>query len=281
MNNLLKKHAKSFYWASFFLSKDTVKKSISLYNFCRTLDDIADNVSDLKNKKENFAKFKKEFLSKNSKNSIINEMKSIIKSENISEKIVLDLFDGVEMDLNENVIINSKKDLLIYSYRVAGTVGLMMSKIFKVEDKEALRGAIDLGVAMQLTNIARDVVEDKKNKRHYIEFNFASIKKIIEESEVFYQKSFNSISKIPIRSRFSVIVARRVYKKIGDHILEKGNLENYNEAGKIYVPIISKINETFFSIFDFFRLLFVRNFKYERHESHNVLTQELNLNERI
>ena len=246
MNNLLKKHAKSFYWASFFLSKDTVKKSISLYNFCRTLDDIADNVSDIRNKRENFAKFKKEFLSKNSKNPIINEMKSIIISENISEKIVLDLFDGIEMDLDENVIINSKKDLLIYSYRVAGTVGLMMSKIFKVEDKEALRGAIDLGVAMQLTNIARDVVEDKKNKRHYIEFNFSSIKKIIEESEVFYQKSFNSISKIPIRSRFSVIVARRIYKKIGDHILEKGNLENYNEAGKIYVPLISKINETFF-----------------------------------
>ena len=281
MNNLLKKHAKSFYWASFFLSKETVKKSISLYNFCRTLDDIADNVSDIRNKRENFTKFKKEFLSKNSKNPIINEMKSIIISENISEKIVLDLFDGIEMDLNEKVIINSKKDLLIYSYRVAGTVGLMMSKILKVEDKEALRGAIDLGVAMQLTNIARDVLEDKKNKRHYIEFKFSSIKKIIEESEVFYQKSFNSISKIPIRSRFSVIVARRVYKKIGDYILKKGNLENYNQAGKIYVPIISKINETFFSFFDFLRLLFVRNFTYERHESHNVLAQELNLNERI
>ena len=281
MNNLLKKHAKSFYWASFFLSKETVKKSISLYNFCRTLDDIAENVSDIRNKRENFTKFKKEFLSKNSKNPIINEMKSIIKSENISEKIVLDLFDGVEMDLNENVIINSKKDLLIYSYRVAGTVGLMMSKIFKVEDKEALRGAIDLGVAMQLTNIARDVAEDRKNKRHYIEYKFSSIKKIIQESEVFYQKSFNSISKIPIRSRFSVIVARRVYKKIGDYILKKENLENYNQAGKIYVPFISKVNETFFSIFDFLRLLFVSNITYERHDSHNVLVQELNLNERI
>ena len=143
-----------------------------------------------------------------------------------------------------------------------------------------MRGAIDR-VAMQLTNIARDVIEDRKNKRHYIELKFSSIKKIIEESEVFYQKSFNSISKIPIRSRFSVIVARRVYKKIGDYILKKINLENYNQAGKIYVPIISKINETFFSIFDFLRLLFVRNFTYERHESHNVLAQELNLNERI
>ncbi len=221
MNNLLKKHAKSFYWASFFLSKSTIEKSISLYNFCRTLDDIADNQSNLKEKKDNFLKFKKEFLSKNSKNPIINEMWSIIKNENISEKIVLDLFDGIETDLNEEVTIKSKKDLLIYAYRVAGTVGLMMSKILKVKNKEAMRGALDLGIAMQLTNIARDVIEDKNNNRQYINFTFQSIKKTIEESQVFYHKSFNSISKIPLRSRFSVIVARRVYRKIGDHILKK------------------------------------------------------------
>ena len=60
MNNLLKKHAKSFYWAS-FLSKDTVKKSISLYNFCRTLDDIADNVSDIRNKKKILQNLKRIF----------------------------------------------------------------------------------------------------------------------------------------------------------------------------------------------------------------------------
>ena len=65
------------------------------------------------------------------------------------------------------------------------------------------------------------------------------------------------------------------------YILQKENLENYNQAGKIYVPFISKVNETFFSIFDFLRLLFVSNFTYERHDSHNVLVQELNLNERI
>ena len=68
-----------------------------------------------------------------------------------------------------------KKDLLVYSYRVAGTVGLMMSKILKVNNKEALKGAIDLGIAMQLTNIARDVCEDKERNRRYIKHDFSSI----------------------------------------------------------------------------------------------------------
>ena len=131
-SNLLKKHAKSFYWASFFLSNDTFNKCSSLYNFCRTLDDIVDNNNKLEVKKEIFLKFKKDFMNKNLKNQIINDMWSIINSENISKKIVIDLFDGVETDLEEKVEINSKKDLLVYSYRVAGTVGLMMSKILKV-----------------------------------------------------------------------------------------------------------------------------------------------------
>ena len=121
-------------------------------------------------------------------------MWSIIDSENISKKVVIDLFDGVETDLEEKVRIKSKKDLLVYSYRVAGTVGLMMSKILKVKNKEALKGAIDLGIAMQLTNIARDVIEDKKRNRKYIDSDFSYIQETIKESEIFYQKSFNSIS---------------------------------------------------------------------------------------
>tara|TARA_B100000686_G_scaffold345122_1_gene429072 strand:- start:997 stop:1842 length:846 start_codon:yes stop_codon:yes gene_type:complete len=281
MNNLLKKHAKSFYWASFFLSKIVIKKSTVLYNFCRTLDDIADENNGLEIKKENFSKFKKDFLDKNFKNPIIREMWLIIDSEKISQKIVLDLFDGVESDLQEKVNLKSKKDLLIYSYKVAGTVGLMMSKILQVKDKEALKGAVDLGIAMQLTNIARDVVEDEKSNRSYIESKFSSIKQTIEDSEVFYEKSFDSISKIPLRSRFSVIVARRVYKKINDYILKQKNIENYIKAGKIYVPLTGKIKETFLSIFDFLKLLFVKNISYDNHENHNILAREINLNEKI
>ena len=279
--NLLKKHAKSFYWASFFLSNEVFSKCSSLYNFCRTLDDIVDDDNKLEVKKDIFLKFKKDFENKDTNNQIINDMWSIINSENISKKIVIDLFDGVETDLEEKVEINSKKDLLVYSYRVAGTVGLMMSKILKVRNRESLRGAIDLGIAMQLTNIARDVCEDNKRNRKYIQSDFSSIEETIYESEIFYQKSFKAISSIPIRSRFSVIVARRIYKKIGDYILMQKNIENFNKAGKIYVPLFEKVVQTFLSIFDFVKLLFVKDLSYDHHSNHNILEREINLNERI
>jgi phytoene synthase len=279
--NLLEKHAKSFYWASFFLSREIFNKCSSLYNFCRTLDDIVDDNNKLEFKRKIFTKFKKEFVNKNQNNQIIKDMWSIINSENISKQVVIDLFDGVETDLEEKVEMNSKKDLMVYSYRVAGTVGLMMSKILKVKNKDALKGAIDLGIAMQLTNIARDVCEDEERNRRYISPDFSSIKETINESQIFYQKSFNSISSIPLRSRFSVIVARRVYKKIGDYILKQKNTENYNNAGKIYVPIFEKIIQTILSIYDFVKLLFVKELNYDNQENHNILEQEININERI
>ena len=281
MTNLLKKHAKSFYWASFFLSKEIFVKCSSLYNFCRTLDDIVDEDNTLETKKENFLKFKKDFTNKDFNDPVIKEMWTIIDSENISKKVVFDLFDGVETDLEEKVKINSKKELLVYSYRVAGTVGLMMSKILKVNNKEALKGAIDLGIAMQLTNIARDVCEDKARNRQYIKHDFLSIKEIINDSQVFYEKSFHSISSIPLRSRFSVIVARRVYRKIGDYILKQKNTDNYNKAGKIYVPVFEKVIQTILSIFDLIKLLFVKNLNYDNHINHKILKEEINLNERI
>jgi phytoene synthase len=280
-SNLLKKHAKTFYWASFFLSRNTLNKCSSLYNFCRTLDDIVDEDSNLKIKKEIFSKFKEDFENKSLNNQIIKDMWSLIDSENISKQVVMDLFDGVETDLEEKVVINSKKDLLVYSYRVAGTVGLMMSKILKVQNKEALKGAIDLGIAMQLTNIARDVCEDKARNRQYVSHDFLAIREIINESQIFYENSFNSIGKISFRSRFSVIVARRVYRKIGDYILKQKNIDNYNKAGKIYVPVFEKIIQTFLSVFDFVKLLFIKNLNYDNQVNHNILEREINFNERI
>ena len=71
--------------------------------------------------------------------------------------------------------MNSVKELLVYSYRVAGTVGLMMAKILKVNKTNSLKSAIDLGIAMQLTNISRDVIEDKIIKNLYHEILTISI----------------------------------------------------------------------------------------------------------
>ena len=278
--NLLQIHAKSFYWASFFLSKKIFYQCSVLYNFCRTLDDIVDSEKQLEIRKKEFSNFKNDFLNKNLNNQIIKEMWDLINSQNISKIVVLDLFDGVETDLKKSLKIISKKDLLIYSYRVAGTVGLMMSKILNVKNDEALLGAIDLGIAMQLTNIARDVVEDIKRNREYINHDFSSIKQTILEAENFYNISFKAIKSIPIKSRFSVIVARRVYRKIGHHIIKRKNIENYNKSGKIFVPTYRKIIESFLSIIDFFKLLFPQNKKYNNGK-HELLNKEINLNERI
>ena len=150
-------------------------------------------------------------------------MWGIMEEFNISIRIVQDLLAGIKSDIKERVELNSKKDLLIYSYRVAGTVGLMMAKILNVTKKNSLKSAIDLGIAMQLTNISRDVLEDSKNNRFYIEENFEKISSTINLANRYYQDSFYAIKSIPISFRFSILVARRVYRKIGYKILKKKN----------------------------------------------------------
>ena len=160
--NYLSIYAKSFNWSGFFLPKNVYFQCSVLYDFCRTIDNIADQNVDLEIKKKELEKFKKKFEEKNKNDIVISNMWNLMNEKNISKKIVDDLFDGVNSDLKKEVRIKTEKELLIYSYRVAGTVGLMMAKIFDVKKKESLQRAIDLGIAMQLTNIARDVVEDEK-----------------------------------------------------------------------------------------------------------------------
>jgi len=274
-------YAKSFSWAGFFLPKKIYQKCSILYNFCRSLDNIADQDLELDNKIKQFNEFKDKFINKDTNDQIIYRMCQLIDNSEISEKIVYDLFDGVESDLRKEVKIDTKKELLIYSYRVAGTVGLMMARILNVKRENSLKAAIDLGIAMQLTNISRDVVEDLKKNRKYIEPNFESIKNTLLIADDFYKSSFLSINDIPIRYRFSIIVARRVYRKIGINILNKKNIENYNQSGKTYVSNLGKFFQTILSIFDFFYLLFRRSNKHDREDEHKIINEEINLNERI
>ena len=279
--NYLSIYAKSFNWAGFFLPKKIYKKCSSLYDFCRTIDDIADQELTLDIKIEQFKQFKVSFTNKDFNNQIIKNMHELIDNTGISKKVVYDLFDGVESDLKNEVKINTKKELLIYSYRVAGTVGLMMAKILKVQKQNALKAAIDLGIAMQLTNITRDVVEDNIKNRKYISSNFESIKNTLIIADGFYKSSFLSISDIPISYRFSILVARRVYRQIGNNILSKKNIENYNNSGKIYVSSFGKFYQTLLSIYDFFVLLIVSSKEHSKEAEHQIINEEINLNERI
>ena len=248
--NYLAIYAKSFNWAGFFLPKKTYEKCSALYDFCREADNIADDENKIEIKKDKFIKFRNNFVNKNYDDPIIKNMWDLINQFSISTKIVDDLFEGINSDIKENVHLNSTKELLVYSYRVAGTVGLMMAKILNVRKEQSLKSAIDLGIAMQLTNISRDVMEDKRNNRFYINESFEDIEATIKLSEKFYENSFYSIKEIPLSFRFSILVARRVYRKIGNKILNKKNLENYKNSGKIYVSNIEKIIETLLSIFD-------------------------------
>ena len=285
--NYLATFAKSFNWAGFFLPKDTYEECSKLYAFCRILDDVVDSGQDLEIKKERFNEIKdilklyKIRFTDNENMLIVNDMLILTENKNIKKIILDDLIDGIESDLKKEVNFTTVKELLIYSYRVAGTVGLMMAKILSVKDSRALKGAIDLGIAMQLTNIARDVIEDQKIGRKYIEKDFKNIKATLQLADTFYESSFSSIKKIPFRYRFTILVARRIYRQIGRKITSKKNIENYRKSGKIYVNNYGKIYQTVLSLGDFIKLFFTKLENHQRLNEHNIIKEEIDINERI
>ena len=279
--NYLSLYAKSFNWAGFFLPKQTYQKCSALYDFCRVIDNIADDKGSVELKENKFKNFENNFNNKNFDDPVIKNMWDLIYEFNISLKIIHDFFEGIKSDIKEKVKLNSRKELLVYSYKVAGTVGLLMAKILNVSKKSSLKSAIDLGIAMQLTNISRDVIEDLNNNRSYINENFEEIHSTLMLAEKFYENSFHSINEIPISFRFSILVARRVYRKIGYKILKKKTLENYRKSGKIYVSNIEKIIETFLSVFDLIKLLLINKNDENIEHDHLLINEELNLDERL
>jgi len=274
-------YAKSFNWAGFFLPRKTYLKCSALYDFCRVADNIADSNEAIELKQIKFLDFQNNFNNKKFDDPIIKNMWQLINEFNIPLKVVNDLLDGINSDIQQSIKLHKKKDLLLYSYRVAGTVGLMMAKILRVNKKNSLKSAIDLGIAMQLTNISRDVIEDLNFGRSYIELNFEEIRSTIKLSESYYENSFYSIKEIPFAFRFAILVARRVYRKIGYKILKQQNLENYKKSGKIYVTNIEKIVETFCSVYDLIKLFLINKSDNDIEHNHSLIREEINLDERI
>ena len=292
--NYLAQFAKSFNWAGFFLPKSVYQNCSKLYAFCRVLDDLVDEKTDLELREERFNKIKniykktyeidnndRNIYNQNEHGLIVNNMIDLAYNNNIKRIILDDLIDGVGSDLKQKVYLRSVKDLLVYSYRVAGTVGLMMAKILNVNDTRSLKGAIDLGIAMQLTNIARDVIEDKKMNRQYIKPDFENIEATLKLADMFYESSYTSIKKIPFKYRFAIIVARRVYRQIGRKIIQKRNMENYEKSGKIYVNNFGKIYQTILSLFDLMFLYLKDVESHQRIREHEIIREEINLDERI
>ncbi len=226
----IKSEGKSFYWASFFLPKKNRIAASRLYSICRYLDDVADN-----SKLDTSSQIKNIF--NQIKENESSEINIFFKKNNINLGILKDLIDGLISD-QQNVRVTDEKELIDYSYKVAGTVGLMMLPIINTKDAEARKHAIDLGIAMQLTNIARDVYEDAKMNRLYLPKD---------------ANGFSGMKFIPLRTRLAIFFAAKIYKGIGEKIKSSGYVYKLE---RIYLNKLEKLWITIISIPEF---LFLKN----------------------
>lgn len=152
------------------------------------------------------------------------------------------LIEGAEWDLSKGVI-DDEADLIRYSFKVAGTVGLMMCGVLDVRSPRAWPHAIDLGIAMQLTNIARDVAEDAAMGRRYLPLKTRppleldvliepptavqpvlsrTVLDLLDLADRYYDSGLQGLSYLPVSARFSILVAARLYQAIG-HVLRSEN----------------------------------------------------------
>ena len=232
---ILRHYGRSFNFARMFLKVSHGQRAARLYAFCRYIDDIADEASDVQQAKEVLEQVRLQLAGSLPPSPRVADFIKLAKETNIELAVAEELIDGVASDL-ETVAFKTMAELIQYAYKVAGTVGLMMCRVLEVDDPRAMPFAIDLGVAMQLTNIARDIKEDALNGRRYVPASWlasasiedisnpnASLKpklqmasqRLIELAEVYYESAYNGFGFLPGRSRFAILIAARVYRQIG------------------------------------------------------------------
>jgi phytoene synthase len=258
----LENHGKSFYWASFFLPNRNKDAASELYSICRYFDDLADETST-----DQSERLKEEF--EQICNTAEHPINKFLKNNEISIQVLGDLIKGLIKD-QQLVRMQTERDLIEYSYQVAGTVGLMMQPLILVHNKEANKHAVDLGIAMQLTNIARDIYEDATMNRVYLPKEWLGdisieqltsnsiqeiqpkiskiIKKLIDLSEVYYQNGFSGMKYIPIKTRLAIFFAAKIYRGIGMKI--KSNQYQYSNK-RVYLNKFNKLWVTIKSIPEF------------------------------
>ena len=117
--------------------------------------------------------------------------------------------------------------------------------------------------------------------RFYIQHDFQDISDTLALADLFYRSCFTSIKEIPFNFRFAILVARRVYRKIGDEILKTNNIEDYNKAGKIYVNNSGKLYQTVLSLLDLIKLLLTKEKSCYMSDEHLLINEEIDLNERV
>ena len=259
--NIIYNNSKTFFWASIFLPKSVLNKVINIYSFCRTYDDIVDEGLPITSSQD------------------AKKLEEIIRSYGISQNLIDELISGINSDVNFKRYKNND-ELLRYCYKVAGVVGLMMSQALEIRNLEAKYFAIDLGIAMQLTNIARDISQDYDKNRIYLPEDTGisadiisnmthdnkikiekSVNDLIVKADIFYNSSLNGLRYIPIKSRFSILIALRIYQAIG-HKIKRTGTKFLKE--NIYITSKEKIFLIIKSIIEFF-IFFILPFHRRKH----------------
>ena len=252
----LKKYAKSFYFAGLLLDKQTLHDASVLYAFCRQLDDAAD-IEDMSEKSVKLQQLITDYRTDHSQNEINIAFKALKKQYQLNSQFVDDLILGVSSDLQFKQP-KDLKELIFYSYQVAGTVGGLMARILGATNAKAWRFAIDLGIGMQLTNISRDIKEDALNKRIYLPQDqlgsdvdattilnpenktkvYNVTKEILTTADKYYQSGFSGIYYIPKKNKFSILIAGMLYQSIGNKVLN--NSEKFLKQ-RVYLTVFDKI----------------------------------------
>lgn len=234
-DTVLSQKGRSFYWASKLLNAEHAQRATRLYSLCRYLDDLADEATSVSLAKAALDDVKAAVMRGQASHPVVQDGLLLIEACGIDPLVVCQLIDGVSSDL-ETVAVASLDELLRYCYRVAGTVGLMMCSVLDVKNPAALPHAVDLGVAMQLTNICRDVQTDALAGRRYLPASMignlppaaladpassiqpelqACLCQLLDIAERYYRSGEMGVSYLPAGARAGILTAARIYREIG------------------------------------------------------------------
>ncbi len=254
--SVLARHGRSFRLAGRLLPGPTLGLAAELYAFCRAVDDLADEAPDPVAARGELLALRRALLSDDRGHPLAGRLLALHRSHGVSPQAAVALVDTVLLDLGP-VRLATEAELLRYAYGVAGTVGLMMCAVLDARSAQAAPHAIDLGIAMQLTNIARDVTEDAARGRVYLpaawlpagltladmavapEPVFAAVRKVLEQAGRRYRSAELGYRHLPARVRPAIRAAARLYEEIGRRILRRG--PDYLLAGRCVVPMPHKL----------------------------------------
>ncbi len=271
-------HAKSFYWASHFLSPIRFSRVARLYAFCRHVDDSVDLTTPEEGRRQ-LDLIGQEMQGLAPARAEVALMLELMEELDIPLDWPMQLWQGADFDLSGQSI-ETDADLLVYCYRVAGVVGLLMCPLLGVHNPKAWPFAIDLGMAMQLTNICRDVGEDAERGRNYIPARRwrrpagepppqagELVLELLDRADSYYESSRRGYSFIPWRERLAISVAARVYRGIGVKIRKDPGQVMHR---RVYLSKGEKLYWTLIGLKDFV-FSFSNHFVPHQQEQHQAL----------